>query len=351
MAKIIDFPTATPQEMMSINEVVFANVISDGELSTFVDIREGVKSGDRLAWVNPLSMIGKPSGGCEPVPDTVTADLTEKEWDLQGFDVRIEQCYKDLEEILYDLGLKDGIERGDLTGTEYAMFLETLVTNALDKMYKRFVWFGDKNAANIADGGHITNGVDVDYFTVIDGVFTQIAAMIANSEAVVVTAVAANAEASKSAQMSYVWDPIAILQTAILNANVAIEGEDDPVIYVSRFFMSKLKIKMLSLPQYTESQFSKNELGYQTVQFLGHTVVEMKEWDEQIIANHSGTTYYKPFRALYTTKKNLKVGVPSLSTFKVLKAWYENKDRKYYIDAMDKLDCIVMRSELVSIAW
>ena len=351
MAKIIDFPTATPQEMMSINEVVFANVISDGELSTFVDIREGVKSGDRLAWVNPLSMIGKPSRGCEPVSDTVTADLTEKEWDLQGFDVRIEQCYKDLEEILYDLGLKDGIERGDLTGTEYAMFLETLVTNALDKMYKRLVWFGNKNAANIADGGRITDGVDIDYFTIIDGVFTQIAAMIANAEAVVVTTVAANAEATKAAQMAYVWDPIAILQATILNANVAIEGEDDPVIYVTRFFMSKLKIKMLSLPQYTESQFSKNELGYQTVQFLGHTVVEMKEWDEQIIANHSGTTYYKPFRALYTTKKNLKVGVPSLSTFKVLKAWYENKDRKYYIDAMDKLDCIVMRAELISIAW
>ena len=351
MAKIIDFPTATPQEMMSINEVVFANVISDGELSTFVDVREGVKSGDRLAWVNPLTMIGKPSRGCEPVSDTVTADLTEKAWDLQEFDVRIEQCYKDLEEILYDLGLKDGIERGDLTGTEYAMFLETLVTNALDKMYKRLVWFGDKDAENITGGGHITNGVDVDYFTVIDGVFKQIAAMIANNEAVVVTTVAANAEATKAAQMAYVWDPIAILQATILNANVAIEGEDDPVIYVSRFFMSKLKIKMLSLPQYTESQFSKNELGYPTVQFLGHTIVEMKEWDEQIIANHSGTTYYKPFRALYTTKKNLKVGVPSLGTFKVLKAWYENKDRKYYIDAMDKLDCIVMRPELVSIAW
>ena len=351
MGKIIDFPTATPQEMMDINEVVFANVISDGELSALVDVREGVKSGDRLAWVNPLTMIGKPSRGCEPVSDAATADLVEKEWDLQEFDVRIEQCYKDLEEILYNLGLKDGIERGDLTGTEYAMFLETLVTNALDKMYKRFVWFGDKDAANIADGGHITDGVDVEYFTVIDGVFKQIAAMIANNEAVVVTTLAANAEANKAAQMAYVWDPIAKLQDVILNANVAIEGEDDPIIYVSRFFMSKLKAKMLSLPQYTESQFSKNELGFATVQFLGHTVIEMKEWDEQIIANHSGTTYYKPFRALYTTKKNLKVGVPSLSTFKVLKAWYENKDRKYYIDAMDKLDCIVMRPELVSIAW
>ena len=351
MAKIIDFPTATPQEMMAINEVVFANVINDGELSSLVDIREGVKSGDRLAWVNPLSLIGKPSRGCEPVSDTATADLVEKTWDLQEFDVRIEQCYADLEEILYSLGLKDGIERGDLTGTEYAMFLETLVTNALDKMYKRLVFFGDKTAEHITDGGHITDTVDVDYFTIIDGVFKQIATMIAGAEAVVVTTIAANAEATKAAQMAYNWDPIAILQAAILNANVAIEGEDDPVIYVTRFFMAKLKAKMLSLPQYTESQFSKNELGFNTVTFLGHTITEMKEWDEQIIANHSGTAYYKPFRALYTTKKNLKVGVPSLSTFKVLKAWYENKDRKYYIDAMDKLDCIVMRPELVSIAW
>ena len=352
MAGIINFPTATPEEMMSINEVVFANVVKDGDLSTLVDLREGVKTGDRVAWVNPLTMIGKASSGCEPRTDNPTAALIEKKWDLQEFDVRIVTCYKDVEEILYELGLNDGVLRGDISGTDYATFLDSLMTTALDKMYKRFTWFGDKEAANVADGGDILDGVDIEFFNVIDGVFKQIATMIADGDDVVVTAIAANTKASYALQMSEVWDPIANLTSVILDANPQIESETDQVVYVSRFYMNKLKAKMLAQPQYTESQFSKNEQGYATVQFLGHTVVQMNEWDEQIKANiQDGTKYNKPFRALYTTKRNLKVGVPSLSTFGGLNAWYEKKERQYYIEAMDKLDCIVMMPELISIGW
>ena len=352
MSKLINFPTATKEEMMAINEVVFANVITDGNLSLFCDVRTGVESGDRLAWVNPLSMVGKPSRGCEPEDDTPSAVLVEKKWDLKSYDFRIAQCYTDLEQILYRLGLKEAAERGDLSGTDYAAFMDTLVTNAMDSMYKRFVWFGDTEAANVADGGKILNGVDVDFYTVVDGIFKQIDTMIAaGDEGVVVTAIGANAKATYALQMSEVWDPIAILTSVILDADVAIEAEEDQELLVSRFFMNKLKAKMLSLPQYTESQFTKNEQGMMTVTFLGYTVVEMKEWDHQI-KNYiqDGTKYYKPFRALFTTKSNLKVGVPSTETFYQLLSWYEKKDRKYYTDAADKIDVIVMRGELVSIA-
>ena len=349
---IINFPTATKQEMMDISEVVFANVVTDGPLASYCDVRTGVKSGDRLAWVNPLNMVGKPSRGCEPESDNASATLVEKVWALKDYDFRIEQCYTELEQILYNLGLKDAIDRGDLSGTEYATFLDTLITNAMDKMYKRFVWFGDTEAANVVDGGKILNGVDVDYYTVVDGIFKQIDTMIAaGDEGVVVTAIAANTKATYALQMSEVWDPIAILTSCILDAPVAIEAESDQKVMMSRFFMNKLKAKMLSLPQYTESQFTRNEQGYRTVTFMGYEIMEVKEWDEQI-KNYiqDGTKYYKPFRALFTTKSNLKVGVPSTNTFGQLSSWYEKKDRKYYIDAADKIDVIVMRGELISIA-
>ena len=352
MAKIINFPVLTKQEMMALAEVVFVKTLELGPIASLVDVRTGAESGDRIAWVGRMGMVGKKGRGCSPTPDTPTAPLTEKKVDLKEFDIRLVQCYTELEGILYRLGLKKAAEIGDLEGTDWQRFYEELLTEAIDMMYRRMLYFGDTEAENVTDGGEIKDGVDVTFFTTVDGVFKQIADLITAGAAVVVKTITSNAQATKAAQLAYDEDLLPILDALILDAPAALAKETDSAVYVTRWAMSRLKKELLAKEAYTESQFKLNEEGFTTVMRLGREIIEMPDWDEVIeAALNNGTKYFKPFRMLYTTKSNVKLCVPGDGAFTDIASWYENKERSFYTDVIDKLDVLVMRPELIAIAW
>lgn len=356
-SEIITFPHLTPKEIKSLKEIVYLGVISDGQLNELVTVKGGVKTGDREAWLDPMSMVGKKSRKCDPECDEALAPLIEKEWNLKEWDSRLCICYADLEDVLYDLGLKDGVMRGDLTNTEYSQLLETLYVDALEKMYHRFTWFGDTDASHVEDGGIIVDDADLDFFNVVDGVFKQIEELIADGNSEITNLrIEANYEASREAQMDYDWSAVTTLRKALLSPKPLLKKQKDTVVYVSGFFMNKLKLELLERPEYTSEQFALNVLGFNTVNFLGYEITEMLEWDEAIEtflkgADDPAAAYDRPFRVLVTTKSNLVVGVPSEETFLQMNAWYERKDRKMYMEAMDKLDVLLMLPRLVTIAW
>ena len=80
--------------------------------------------------------------------------------------------------------------------------------------------------------------------------------------------------------------------------------------------------------------------GVQVLSFLGVPVVPMAIWDEMIQAyNDLGDTYFKPHRALLTTKSVLAVGTPNGEReFGEFDIWYDKTSRKNYILLKDKLD-------------
>lgn len=352
MAKIIDFPVLTKQEMMAIFEVIFVKTFENSPLASLVDVITGAESGDRIAWTGRLSMVGKTGRGCNPTNDTPTSTLIEKRIDLKEFDIRLKQCYTELEGILYRLGLKKAAEIGDLEGTDWQRFYEELLADAIDMMYRRLLYFGDTEAENVTDGGQILDSVDIEFFTPVDGVFKQLADLITAGANVTVKTLTSNAQATKAAQLAYAEPLLPILDDLILSANVALAKESDAAVYVTRFAMTRLKKELIEKAAYTESQFALNADGFATVKRLGREIIEMPDWDEIIeAALNDGTKYFKPFRMLYTTKSNVKLCVPGDGAFTDTKSWYENKERSFYTDVIDKLDVLVMRPELLAIAW
>lgn len=349
---IIDFDQLTPQLMQDLSDIVVEEVITRGIISRHVEVVKA-ENGKRVPILFPLSKIGKPSRGCAPEVDSATAKLIEKTWNLKPWDFRLMQCYQDVENALYNLGLKEGVDRPDMNGTPLMELLLRLVEGAVDEMLNRFLWFGDTTGASLPSGS-----ADAEYFKVVDGIWKQIAEMVAANNGIKHIAIAANAEATEAEQMAAEVDAFAILSDVVNNAPLALRNADASrkQVLVTDAFLTKLKMQLLKQNICTESQFTMREKGIQTVKLLGLEISSVPYWDKEIAESfNNGTKLDNPYRVLYSTRDNLLLGFPVLDdqsrTFDDFRAWYDQKDRHMYIDGMGRLDVMAVRPELISVAY
>ena len=89
----------------------------------------------------------------------------------------------------------------DNLGGEAMGVVEAAIEQAMKEMLHRIVWFGDKTVQNVADGGYLTDGEDVEYYNMIDGFWKQIFAEITPASKYYV-AIAENAGADYAAQQN-----------------------------------------------------------------------------------------------------------------------------------------------------
>lgn len=362
---LIDFnQVASPDVMQSLGSIIFAESVRRGLVHDHMEVVPA-QSGQRIPVLYPLSKIGKPSRKCSPEIDEANAKLTEKKWLLEEWDFKLKMCYADFEKALYNLGLNVDDQRPDMTGTPLMEVILRLVEPAVEEMTMRFAWFGDKNAKNVTDGGSIADGVDTDFFTLVDGVWKQIAAMITAGNGIKYTAIAANQAASTEAQMEAAgMDAVAILSKVINEAPIALRSIETArkEVIVTDAFMAKLKTQLLAQSIATESQFSMRENGIQELKLFGLNIESQPYWDKEIAESfNNGTKLDNPYRVLYTAKDNLLFGIPQkvnengqpvpTDNFEEFNSWYNRDDRHMYIEGMGMFDVKVVRPELISVAY
>lgn len=351
---IILFDQMTPSVMMKLTEIIREEVITRGIISNYVDVVPAW-SGKRIPYLGTLSKIGKVGRGCNITDDTASAPLTEKKWLLKDWDFRLPQCYKDFENALYELGLKEGVERPDLTGTPLLDILLSLVEGAVDEMMNRFMWFGDTTGANLPE-----ESTDGAYFKVVDGVWKQLASMITEAKGIKHIAIAANAEKTTAEQEAAAgMDAVAILSDVINDAPAKLRASrnDERQVLVTDAFFSKLKKQILSEKLYTESAYKMREDGIQELRLFGEKIITVPYWDKEIRDSfNDGTKLDNPYRVLFTTKANLKLGLPAteddqMKAFDSFEAWYDKKSKNMYIDGAGRIDVKVLLPQLVSVAY
>ena len=203
-----------------------------------------------------------------------------------------------------------------------------------------------EHPVTVNEGGYITEDVDPEYFDIIDGLFKQLRGLVAEDNKRGET-IAANSQTSKADQMAYMTPERAynLLSAMWYKAPIRLRNmkadtnvENRPKFLVTQSIADAYEQYLIG--KGIDRTFVNLVEGVQVLSFLGIPVVPMAIWDEMIQAyNDLGDTYFKPHRALLTTKSVLAVGTPNGErAYGEFDIWYDKTSRKNYILLKDKLD-------------
>ena len=351
----LDFTQITPDNgaIREVNKLVFLEVLQADRIGNLLDIHKNVYNGDKLGLIGEFGLLGKEGSGCNPEWGNDAINTAEKEWDIKAWQIAEKLCYEDVENTLVKYTLEQGTDIADMTANDY---LDEVVVPRLElalmKMYIRIAFFGDTNAENVSDGGIIKDGVDTDYFNLIDGIFTQLyAGVTAGTTKRVI--VSANTEATIADQLSAINSQACdILDDMIANASPRLRQNSEQVIYMTQAFATGFEAQLLKTYYGSELQWQSLFAGIRETTYRGIKIRVIPMFDE-IIQSYEGdgTAYNLPFRAIYTTEKNLALGVTGTDEFAKLDIFFDRTTRLNHIFATDKMGAMVIDESMAVIAY
>lgn len=334
--------TMNPEEAAQVSQAIFERTITGGTVEEHHDIVTGIHHKTQIPFIGNMGLVGKAVTSCDRNPNPKTIPLTEKFWDPVLIGDRLKHCAVDVPQLfkLFQKASRVNPDYYDRIGSEEMGMILAKLEQAMQKMLNRLIWFGDTGASNVTGGGSITDGTDVDYFNIIDGLFKQIFSEVSTSASNYVE-IAANAGASYGAQKMVAGSGLSTLR-AMHNAVdarffEAIEEGAQPQFEVTRGFYQNYydtledKSIVFSLGETRE--------GMNSLTYRGVPIKVRHDWDSNIRTyQDNGTKSNLPNRAILTVKENIPVGTVGTEDFNNVEAWYEKKDKANYIDFDLKLD-------------
>ena len=351
----LDFSQITPDNgaIRELNKLVFKDVLSAERIGSLLNIFPRVYDGDKLGLVGEFGLVGVANTGCNPEWGNDAIATEEKEWDIAAWQIAEKLCWADLENTLVKYTLNTGTDITDLTANDY---LDEIIVPRLElaimKMYIRLAFFGDTAAETVTDGGVIKDTVNPAYFTLLDGIFKQIFTAVTAGTTPHV-AIAANSEATIADQLAAInSEAVNTLNNLIASANPALRQASDQVIYVTQAFATGLEAQLLSTCCGSNLAWESLFGGIRETTYRGIRLRVVPQWDE-IIQTYEGdgTAYNLPFRAIYTTERNLALGVNGTDEFASLRITFDPVTLLNHIYATDKMGAMVIDDKMVAAAY
>ena len=350
MASLIDTTdlTLNPQEALAVSEVVFEQVYNKPLLSRAHDVRTGIQMKTQIPIFGLLGAVGKVSSGCTPNSSAEKVNLTEKYYDPALIDFRLTHCQNDVSQ-LFKLWKKSRIANKTWEEVDNAM-MAFLADRTIDAAYEailRISSFGDKLADNVADGGYLTAGVDPTFFTMINGLWQQIFA----DSSIVRYTVPENALATEAAQFALATDRSAqVFRYLYNNIDSRAHTVGNLVFQVTR-----------SLTNNWEDYLEDKSLGFtlqvaedgkREFRYRGIPIIIRDDWDRNIKTYHDlGATLFNPHRAILTPIGNIPIATSDEGSMTSLDAFYDKVTKSHYVDVAFYLDCVLLQSSLIAVAY
>lgn len=339
----LDALTMNAEEADQVSQAIFEALITGGPLEEFHEIVTGIEHKTQIPFIGNLGLIGIKITGCDRDPNGSQIPLTEKFWDPVIIGDRLKHCAHDVNALLklFKKASKMNPDFYDRIGSEELGVIIAKVEQAMVKMLNRLVWFGDTAADNVTDSGVITDGVDVAYFTPMDGLWKQIFAEVPDTADNYVE-ISENAGVSYAAQaLASDYDAIALFRAMHDSMDArffeALEDGAQPEILVTRQIAQRYQAQLEDKSLVFTLAEAKD--GMSSLMYRGIPIRIRHDWDNNIRSyQDNGTTYNLPHRALLTVKENIPVGTLSQEDLDNLESWYEKKDKANYIDFDLKLD-------------
>lgn len=337
-----------------LRELLFLTVYDDPDIDLTVTTKTGVTNGKKLGYINDLGDVGEKGGGCDPTYTSVNITGIQKEWELGGWEIPKEICYEDLENTIAESSLNTGTEIAYLQDTPYwDVVLMPLLEKAIREMFWRIVWFGDKDAKNIADGGILKADIKPSLFTMCDGLWKRLQSIIAanNKQR---TIIAANEETTYQTQKNGLLTPgtaIKIFDTLLADADSRIFDDDKAAIFCTNSMFKALRTDIVERYGKTTMPFENVGSGITLSEYDGRRIYALDIWDRMIGKyEDNGTALNCPHRAIVCSPENLFVGTNDKDKIANLSISFNDKDRKNYIYASSKIGTLVGEDALVQVA-
>jgi hypothetical protein len=341
-------------EIKELKEAIYTAVFEKPDLKQFHTIVSGIKAKKQIAILGTLGLVGKKITGCSTTANTGQIGMSEKFWEPQYVGDRFEQCFSDLLESFFVWGLNNGVKKPDLTGTDFANFLEDRLGDAILEMIYRIAWFSDEDADEVENDGTLTNGTDTDYFTSGNGFWKQLFAIAVTTPARRVT-IDINAEGAYEDQVFAEAAPDSQPVTKIFAAmkyaaDMRLRNSGNLVIVCTQSMADQYEQERLA--KNLDAAYDRVENGIDTLKYAGITIIPMNFWDRTIQAYfNDGSSYHLPHRAVLTTAANLQIGTEEEGNLSELNPFYDQKSKTYNVDFGFNLDAKVIEDHMVVVAY
>ena len=351
----IDFRSLTPKNgaVQDLAELIFLELVEDDKLGQLVTFMPGQENGKKLGFVGKAGLLGKKAKGCDPDYAKNLVQTSEKTWTLEEWEIAEEICYKELENTIAEHFAANGSDMADLTDSDYMeQVVRPILEQAIRDLMIRFAFFGDTDAE-----GTLKDGVDPEYFNLVDGIFKQLFEGVTAGKTTRV-AIDANTKATVAAQYEAMRQPGAatgVLNNLIINTPMKLRRMADRVFIVTQAFADMLNFDIQENNKGSELQWESIFAGIQKTTYQGITLVAVPQFDEIIQEYLKNATnadaYDKPFRVIYGAKGNFRVGSKSKETVADLRVTFDDVTRKNYIYAADTIGALVLAEEYAAVAY
>ena len=340
--------TFTTEQIRDINELLFDEVLQAPEITLITTLYPGIVFDKEIGFIGDGGLVGVKNQGCKPTPQEWNIGTRKVVWTPKSWEILIDECWTDLEEKASVYALNTGVDVADLTTTDYYAIIVQVLSVAIKKFIIRLVWFNDTDAENVTGGGIITDGEDVKYMNILDGLWKQLIAQVTANPAQRV-AITENAAATYVLQELTPDAAKGYLQQLKYKAPILLRGNQSAFIVCTQSFYDAWE--QWNQGKELESMYTNLIDGTKVLKAFGIPLIPLPIWDEMIaMFENTGTKLNNPHRALYVTKSNLAVGVDGTDSFDKMNSWYEKKDRMVYIELMGKADAKLLNPAMFQLA-
>lgn len=335
--------TLNAREAESVAEAIFEVLITGGQLADSHEIETGITMKQQIPFVGNFGLIGKKAADCDRNNHAGKLPLTEKFWDPEYFAERFKHCARDVNTLLkiFKKAKRVNPDFYDRVGSEELGVIVSRIESALQLMLNRIVWFSGKTKDTISQGGVLTDGTDIEYFNVIDGLFEQMFTEIPTSAANYV-AIAKNQEATYALQDALnASDGLMTLRKMYNKMDArfyaAVQNGAMPKFYITRELYQNYE-------DYLEDEsiaftLKETQDGVSKKTYRGIEIEVRHDWDAIIREyENNGTKYNLPHRCVLTLKENIPVGTTDTESLTGIKSWYRDFDHSNYMDVDFNID-------------
>lgn len=346
-----------------LRELLFLTVYDDPDIDLTIKNETGVYNGKKLGYINDMGDVGTAGGGCDPQYTSVNITGIQKEWELGGWEIAKEVCYEELENTIAESSMNTGTDRAYLQDTPYwDTVLMPLLERAMREMFWRIVWFGDKDAKNLADGGILKAGINPKLFSMCDGLWKRLQAIIAANpkQQTLITANVATESVNSTDTVTYNAQKAAVREsgyaiklfdTMLSDADSRIFDDPSSAIFCTTTLFKALRTDIVERYGRTTMPFENVATGITLSEYDGRKIIALDIWDRMIGKyEDNGTGLNLPHRAVVCSPNNLFVGTDDTDKIAKLRITFNDKDQKNYIYAASKIGTLVGEDALIQVA-